>query len=139
MRRGAFAKKFCADEGIPWTTHTRRALMSWFQAEGGGARNNPANTTQDEFGATIYNFASVKNYPTPEVGLRAMETTFTYHGHGYETIMHRLRQNGSANSILKAIGASDWGTAGTLGMVIRAELARNPLYLRTLERKEIAS
>lgn len=139
MTRGAFFKKFAAMMSIPWTEHNRRVFAAWAQAEGGAARFNPVNTTQTEPGATTYNFAGVKNYPDAETGLRALKTTFGYPGHGYGAILAAMRENKPARETLRLIGASDWGTAGTLGIEVLGDIQRKPSYLRTLERKEIAS
>lgn len=139
MTRGAFFKRFCADMKIPWTEHNRRVFACWAQAEGGSAHWNPVNTTQDEPGATTFNFAGVKNYPDAETGLRALKKTFSYPGHGYERIVASMRENKPARDTLRLIGASDWGTAGTLGIEVLADIQRDPSYLRTLEKKEIAA
>jgi hypothetical protein len=139
MTRGAYAKAVCRELGLPWTIHNRRVFAAWFQTEGGSAAQNPANTTQEMPGSTIYNWVGVKNYISAEQGIEATVKTFRGHGHGYEAILRCLRANVSAAQTLRAIGASDWGTGGTLAMQIRGELARIPAYLRTLERKEIAS
>lgn len=139
MTRGAFFKKLCADLDIPWTIHNRRAFAAWAQAEGGDAHFNPLNTTEAAPGATIFNYAGVKNYPTAEVGLGATERTFRHPDHGYGAILKSMRENKSASHTLGAVGRSDWGTGGNLAEEVLQDMHRNPSYLRTLEQKEIAS
>ena len=139
MTRGAYAAAVMKALDVPHTVHNRRAFMAWYQTEGGEAKNNPANTTEEAPGATDYNWVGVKNYPTAAAGVAANVRTFKGKGHGYEAILHCFRTNAPASKTLTAIGRSDWGTGGTLAMTIRAELARIPSYLRVLESKEIAS
>lgn len=50
-------------------------LDCWQRAEGGRASNNPLNTTEPMNGATDYNSAGVKNYPTPVCGISATALT----------------------------------------------------------------
>lgn len=137
--RGGFAAAVMEGLDVDRTLHNRRAFMAWFQAEGGNAKFNPANTTKTMPGATNYNWIGVKNYVSFSDGVKATVATFHEKNVGYEAILHSLRSNASAAKTLKAIGASQWGTGGTLAMVIRSELARIPGYLATLEAKPIAS
>lgn len=139
MTRGAFAAAVMRELGVPRSLHNRRAFMAWYQTEGGEAKFNPANTTEDAPGATIYNWVGVKNYLSAEQGIEASVRTFRGKGHGYERILRCLHTNAPAARTLLAIGASDWGTGGSLAMTIRGELARIPAYLQVLERKEISS
>lgn len=53
----------------------RRFLDAWAQAEGGTARFNPLNTTEDWPGATVYNSVGVKNYPSGGAGVAATAAT----------------------------------------------------------------
>jgi hypothetical protein len=139
MTRGTFAHAVMSRLDVDVTVHNRRAFMAWAQSEGGSAKNNMLNTTKYMPGSTTYNQASVKNYVTTEDGINATILTFKEKGEGYEAILSALRSNASAATTLKAIGESHWGTAGTLAMTIRAELARIPAYLSFLEHKVVAS
>lgn len=56
-------------------TENRRLLKAWGRAEGGSASNNPLNTTYEWPGATVYNSAGVKNYPTGTIGIAATADT----------------------------------------------------------------
>lgn len=55
----------------------RRLLGAWERAESGTARYNPLNTTEPWPGATDYNKAGVKNYPTGAAGVAATCKTLT--------------------------------------------------------------
>jgi hypothetical protein len=48
---------------------------AWTRAEGGTAAFNPFNTTEPWPGATDYNTALVKNYPTASAGIAATVKT----------------------------------------------------------------
>jgi hypothetical protein len=61
--------------GLPDTEQNRRFLAVWQRFEGGKAANNPLNTTLNVGGATTYNQAGVRNYPSPRVGARATAAT----------------------------------------------------------------
>lgn len=137
MTRGQFAHRLFKRLGVPKTLHNRRALAAWIQSEGGNARNNPLNTTQDWDGATNFNSVGVKDYPSEEAGVAATAKTFGWTGHNYEAILRDLRQNADAEETLDAVAASDWGT-GALPHTILEEIRRQPDYLRTLEQKKIA-
>jgi hypothetical protein len=73
----------------------RRLLGAWARAEGGTARYNPLNTTQPWPGATDYNSAHVKNYPSGAAGIAATAATLV-NGH-YDGIVRDLRA-GSKNA-----------------------------------------
>lgn len=48
---------------------------AWARAEGGTARFNPFNTTEPWPGASEYNTAGVKNYPSAQAGIAATVAT----------------------------------------------------------------
>lgn len=139
MTRGEFMHHVFADPriGVEKTLHTRRAWQAENQAEGGEADWNPTNTTLVMPNSRDYNRVGVQEYASAAEGLEATILTLTEPR--YTSLLHALRQNYPATEICEIWGASPWGTALTLMMQIRAEFARFPLYLRTLEKKEIAS
>lgn len=141
MTRGEFAKRVTEGLGAKVTLHTRRAWAAQMQTEGGVAKNNPFNTTLSMPGATNYNAIGVKNYTSPEQGVRATIQTFEFKGHGYEKIRKRLRANASAIEIVRAIGESDWGTDSQLALAVLGDIKhdRAPNTLKQLEAKQIAS
>jgi hypothetical protein len=141
MLWGEFGRKVTQGLGAAVTLHTRRAWAAEMQAEGGGARFNPFNTTLRMPGSTNYNSVGVQNYVTAAQGVEATVKTLKENGHGYEKIRKLLRANGSAAEILKAIGASDWGTSGTVALAVLEDIqhSRKPNTLAELEAKQIAS
>ena len=60
---------------FPANKETRKLFVAWATAEGGTAQWNPLNTTEPMIGATDYNQAHVKNYPTPIHGISATALT----------------------------------------------------------------
>ena len=141
MTRGEFAKRVLKGLNAPVTLHSRRAFQAWMQAEGGDVRNNPMNTTLHMPGSTRFNKADVQNYPSPKVGVEAMVQTLKFKGHGYEKIVKALRENAPATEVIRAIGESDWGTAGGLVSDVLDDVknGRKPNTLVQLEAREIAS
>jgi len=55
-------------------------IVAWGVAEGSEAIWNPLDTTEPAPGATNYNSAGVKNYPSLQVGLEAVYATL-HNGH----------------------------------------------------------
>lgn len=139
MRRGKFAAAVTRGLGAEVTLHNRRAWAAQMQAEGGGAANNPFNTTQPMPGATNYNSVGVKNYVSAEQGIEATIKTLKGRGHGYEKIIRLLRANANAVQIVTAIGQSDWGTESTLALTVLDEIKRGVQNLAELDSREIAS
>ena len=66
----------------------RKLLDAWARAEGGTAAYNPLNTTQPWSGATNYNRAGVKNYPSAAAGIAA--TAATLHNGYYNGVVSDL-------------------------------------------------
>lgn len=116
MTREQFATDFLEGIRAPVTKRNKLVIVSWIQAEGGTARNNPLNTTHDAPGAWDYNSVGVKNYPTYAVGLQATIDTLNYGAdrrrYGYRMIRSRLRSNAGSIGTLRAIEKSEWGTGG---------------------------
>jgi hypothetical protein len=141
MNRGPFWNEVTRRLGARVTLHTRRAGQAQIQTEGGGARNNPFNTTQRMPNSTTYNWVGVQNYATPEEGIQATVKTLKYKGHGYEKILRALRRNLPATRIVQAIGESDWGTDASLVLQVLDDIKHNrtPNTLGQLESRPIAS
>jgi murein DD-endopeptidase MepM/ murein hydrolase activator NlpD len=99
--------------GAPVTPQNLTFLNAWTKAEGGGATNNPFNTTQMAPGASAYNSVGVRNYGSPEVGLQA--TIDTLNNGRYGNILGALKQGSDPMAAAKALAASPWGT-GSLVM-----------------------
>ena len=68
---------------VPVTPGYMHLMDAWERAEGGRAQWNPLNTTEPLAGASDYNTAGVKNYPSPVAGIAATALTLIlppYHG-----------------------------------------------------------
>jgi len=98
--------------GAPVTPSNIRLMNAWAQAEGGGARYNPLNTTQPAGGATDFNGIGVKNYRSARQGIQATIQTLL-NGH-YGSILSGLRSSAAPGEIATAVGDSPWGTSGSL-------------------------
>ncbi len=97
----------------PINADTTKFLDEWHSYEGGVAINNPLNTTQPEAGATNYNGAGVKNYPSSQVGTTA--TRATLENGRYPDILAALRSGkpfayGDKGAVEREI--QTWGTFG---------------------------
>src|SRR5215469_6272082 len=97
--------------GVAPTPEVIKFLHTWTAAEGGGATNNPFNTTQPGFGSLgNYNSVGVKNYATPEGGINA--TAATLMNGRYGNILQAMRSGTSALAMAEALQNSPWGTGG---------------------------
>lgn len=94
--------------GAPVTPQNLLFVNDWAKAEGGGATNNPFNTTQPAAGASSYNSVGVRNYRTPQQGIQA--TVQTLENGRYGNILSALRQGTSAKDEAAALADSPWGT-----------------------------
>lgn len=70
--------RLCGLMLIPTCPAVTDVFTAWARAEGGTAQWNPLNTTQSFPGATTYNSAGVKNYPSPIAGISATAVTLSY-------------------------------------------------------------
>jgi hypothetical protein len=103
----------------------RRLLKAWARAEGGTARYNPLNTTEPWPGATDYNSAGVKNYPTGAAGIAATAATLV-NGHydGIVADFRRRKDHKTARQIVvENAGEFDvWGTGSKLILEVLARM-----------------
>jgi hypothetical protein len=102
--------------GAPVTPDNLRFLDAWSRAEGGRARNNPFNTTQNMPGATSMNSVGVKNYTSPAQGLDATYKTLT--NGRYAPILTSLRAGRPATETARAVAATPWGTGSGVSRVL---------------------
>ena len=100
-------------------------MYAWRQAEGGGAKNNPFNTTQKMEGATNYNKIGVKNYRTPEDGIQATCKTLINgrNKYGYDKIIDGLKNNVGLSKLSDAVVSSKWGTKDLLTRITKDYIA----------------
>ena len=113
--------------GAPVTDQNLLYLAAWAQAEGGHARYNPFNTTQQAAGSTAYNDNNghpVRNYTSPKQGLDATYQTLT--NGRYQDIVSALRNGSDAMAAAKALKASPWGTGGLVEQVLGGGGPRKP-------------
>jgi len=111
---GAWAAKLFATLGDRPSHPNLVVLVAWQAAEGTSASWNPLATTYAMPGATTFNSAGVRNYPSLRVGIRATILTLRAPGHGYEGILSNLAASADPTTTAEAINASDWcrGCAG---------------------------
>ena len=100
-------------------------MYAWRQAEGGGAKNNPFNTTLKIPGATNYNSVGVKNYRTSEDGIQATCKTLINgrDKYGYGKIIDGLKNNIGLSKLSDAVVSSKWGTKGLLTRITKDYIA----------------
>jgi hypothetical protein len=116
----------------PITYEKRVGITAWAMAEGdinvpscSGALWNPLDTEEPAPGATDFNAAGVKNYPSEQVGIEAVYATL-HNGH-YPGILAVLGNEGAgAMSLAQAVGNSPWGTGNFSWAVerVKADPAR---------------
>ena len=100
-------------------------MYAWRQAEGGGAKNNPFNTTLKIPGATNYNSVGVKNYRTSEDGIQATCKTLINgrDKYGYGKIIDGLKNNIGLSKLSDAVVSSKWGTKDLLTRITKDYIA----------------
>lgn len=139
VTRGQYLHKLLAELDAPKTLHTRRAMATQMQSEGGEARYNPFNVTLKTANSWNYNWNGgfpVQNYATLDEGIAA--TAQILRQENFAPVLHALRENYSARRIIKIIGRSPWGTSQTLMTEVLSWISRVPWVLRWLERKPVA-
>lgn len=133
------AARVMKERGHPFTRRNRVVYMTMAQSEGGSARNNMLNTTEQWPGATDYNWVHVKNYPSEDAGVQATAKTFNGKGHGYEKIEKLLKEDAPAKQTVEAWADSDWGTSKKLAVEVWRMIISTPGLLRIFEKKAVAS
>lgn len=103
-----FATDLLAALGIAPTAANVPALIRWQAGEGTQARFNPLATTEPWAGATEFNTAGVKNYPSYAAGIEA--TVATLRNGDYGAILDQLEHADTDEAILAAVRESPWGT-----------------------------
>ena len=111
-----FYREILRGIGAPETENNLLYLFAWRQAEGGNATFNPFNTTQKAEGASNYNKVGVKNYTSPEQGLKA--TIKTLLNGRYGEIISSLKRDADPIETAEALERSPWGTGGLAKKVI---------------------
>jgi hypothetical protein len=106
--RGLFARELLRELACPRSRKNMIALVAWMEGEGSKARYNPLATTHTWPGATNFNSAGVKHYPTLAAGIQATIATLK-NGH-YQPILAALKRGDNIQHIAAAVEASPWGT-----------------------------
>lgn len=107
----------------PYWRGNRRLLSAWATAEGGSARFNPLNTTEPWPGATDYNSAGVKNYPSGADGIAATYRTLV-NGY-YPGIVRDLRAGRLTAAQIVTRNEAEFDKWGTGAKLILEVLARS--------------
>ena len=86
-------------------------MKAWRQHEGASAAWNPFNTTLNKPGATLYNSATVKNYPNRTTGLVATLETLQldYYAEVIKAIKN-IKVETDINKAMQAVNDSPWGS-----------------------------
>ena len=105
-----FAAPVVRGLGGKMTPEKLRFFEAWAQAEGTEARFNPFATTRRGYqGETSFNSVGVKNYVSPQQGIKA--TIDTLQLNYYTELTNLLKDpNATAEDLAKAVAASPWGT-----------------------------
>src|SRR5512135_1047174 len=110
MADDAFFSDLLTELGAPVTDENLRFLRAWSQAEGTRAAHNPLATTKGGYeGASDFNSAGVKDYPSYEVGVKA--TADTLRLKHYQPIVEGLMAGDTdPRDLGYRVARSPWGT-----------------------------
>jgi hypothetical protein len=113
---GTWADAFLRAAGVPVCSNNLITVIAWESAESTDAAFNPLATTLPAPGATDFNSAGVKNYPSAAVGLAATLDTLRYGSDrfGYAPVLAALGACAPPELTAAAVNASMWcrGCAG---------------------------
>lgn len=125
-----FARELLQQMNLPVTENNIRALLAQMLAEepaGEGSPNNPLNTTRDVSKYGGWSAApNIARYPSWTIGIQ--ETADTYQSGLYNSVLRDFKASADPAKTVSDIGASQWGTSGSLMQQILAsggDLARN--------------
>lgn len=120
VTRGMWAVTFLKAAGAPVCANNLESLVAWQTAESTGAAWNPLATTLSAPGATRYNSAGVKNYPSLLDGVNATIATLRggWTSQGYGWILYRLSQCADPRVTAAAVNASNWCRACANGAYV---------------------
>jgi hypothetical protein len=86
-------------------------MVSWRQHEGAQAAWNPLNSTIKKPGATIYNYATVKNYPDRATGLSAtIDTLKLKYYIKVRKAIKDIKVENDIDKAMQAVNDSPWGS-----------------------------
>ncbi len=101
--------------GLPVTAANLKFLDAWQKAEG-GSPDNPFNTTEPGAGATTFNSAGVKRYPSMQEGLDATAKTLALPA--YQSIRDALARGNDAHACAVALAGTPWGTGSLVEQMV---------------------
>ncbi len=107
-----FFAKLCATAPFSQEEPSAETLAffnTWARGEGTTARNNPLADTNDAPGATPFNDAGVRDYPSVEVAIEAYAGTFRTVPE-YQPIIDAVNSNGPYDTGAVADAIDTWGT-----------------------------
>lgn len=105
MNRAQWAAQLAYE--MAWAPGVTDGIVAQATGENTGAQCNPLADTEDWPGATPFNAAGVKNYPSADAGLAA--TCHTLSNGLYAPVL-AAGVAGDADAYVAAIAASPWGT-----------------------------
>lgn len=111
-----FYTKLLENLGAKATEENLKFMYAWRQAEGGGGKYNPFNTTWDLPGSTNANSVGVKNYKSLEDGMIA--TIKTLRNNRYSCIVNGLKNDIGAANIARCESLKTWGTGDLVAKVV---------------------
>ena len=134
---GHWAQLFLQQIGAPSCDDNLIVATAWQVNEYTAAAWNPLATTLDMPGATLYNSAGVKNYPSLWDGLEASQLTLEKAGLGYGSILDDLRACAPPMTTAAAINASYWCHGCSRGGYVTDLVPIVAAYFRTYASKHI--
>lgn len=126
MNRQGWAITFLDSSGLPAGPYDPvsgipsgiLAVVVWINSEGSSALFNPLDTEWVMPGSTNYNPQGVQNYTSLTQGLVASRNTL-FNGK-YDQLLSKFKSGASADTIIKAIWYSPWGSKPTQNMLDNA-------------------
>lgn len=114
ITREQFARRLLDALTAPQSRRNLIVMMAWMEGEDTEAAFNPLATTQSMEGASMFNYAGVRNYRSVEDGVEATRRTLIYGAsrdlYGYAPILRRLQRSAMPRRTLRAVKKSMWGT-----------------------------
>lgn len=122
VTRSEWVRGFLTHRGDPTSDDNLVAVLAWIRGEFGDAAPipaewNPMATTRAAAGATEFNHAGVKNYPTYAAGVVALSDTLNLDEPGYAAIRGTLLNGHDTEAVVDAIRNSAWGSKPTAEIV----------------------
>jgi peptidoglycan hydrolase CwlO-like protein len=122
---GAWAKRLMGTLGVPACHSNMVVVVTWQYVEFTQALWNPLADSLQMPGSTMFNSSGVQNYPSLDVGLRAVKTTLENGDSlGYGAIVASLARCADAMTTARAVNASAWCRGCTGGAYVTGSIAK---------------